>query len=92
VHDSVVAYVKHGYEDIWVDICIRAMTLDCREFLLRVYGYDVGEVELGIGSKIATHWGQGHERSFQSKQDGTIYEIVKVDGAKKKLPYNRGGP
>lgn len=91
VHDSVVAYVKQGYEDVWVDTCIRAMTIDCREFLQRVYGYDVGEVELGIGSKLATHWGHGDERSFQTSADGTIYEIRKVDGKKQKLPYSRGG-
>ena len=31
VHDSVVGYVN-GSESVWEDLCIRAMTIDCREF------------------------------------------------------------
>ena len=91
IHDSVVAYVRDGYEDVFTDICIRAMTIDCREFLKRVYGYDVGEVELGIGAKISTHWGQGDERSFQTTPAGVVHEILKVDGKKQKVPYYSGG-
>ena len=66
------------------------MTIDCREFLKRVYGYDLGEVELGIGSKLSTHWGKGDERSFQTTPDGVIYEIVKVGSSKQKVPYHTG--
>ena len=91
VHDSVVGYVKDGCESVWEDLCIRAMTIDCREFLKRVYGYDLGEVELGIGSKLSDHWGQGEERSFQTTPSGVVHEIVKVDGKKQKVPYSSGG-
>ena len=53
VHDSVVGYVKDGCESV-EDLCIRAMTIDCQEFWKRVYGYDLGEVELGMDQAIGS--------------------------------------
>lgn len=91
VHDSIKSWVKEGAEQTWIDLSIWAMTVGVRDFLKRVYNYDLGDVELGIGAKLGTRWGEGNERSFQTTKDGTVYEIVKVSGNKEKVLYSGGG-
>ena len=67
------------------------MTVGVREFLNRVYGYDLGDVELGIGAKIGPRWGVGDERSFQTTKAGVVYEVIKGASGKEKVLYSTGG-
>ena len=91
VHDSVICYVKPEARDAWLDLSIWALTIGCRDFLKRVYRYDVGEVELGIGAKLGTHWGVGEEQTYQTDAGGQVFEVVKSpDGKKQKVAVTRG--
>lgn len=91
VHDSIVSYVKPEAAEEWLRMSTWALTSGCRDFLLRVYKYDLGDVELGIGAKLGSHWGSGEEVTYQSTHDGVIYQVVKAsDGTKQKVVVNRG--
>lgn len=91
VHDSIVSYVKPEAAEEWLRMSTWALTSGCRDFLLRVYKYDLGDVELGIGAKLGSHWGSGEEVTYQSTHDGVIYQVVKApDGSKSKIVVNRG--
>lgn len=91
VHDSVVSYVKPEAKQAWLDLSVWALTDGCREFLKRVYRYDLGDVELGVGAKIGTHWGTGEEVTYQTDVAGVVFEIVKRAGVKQKVPVDRRG-
>lgn len=91
VHDSIVSYVKPEASAEWLRLSTWALTLGCREFLERVYKYDLGEVELGIGAKLGSHWGLGEETTYQTTRDGRIYQVVKApDGTRKKVVISGG--
>ena len=91
VHDSIVSYVKPEAAEEWLRMSTWALTSGCRDFLLRVYKYDLGDVELGIGAKLGSHWGSGEEVTYQSTHDGVIFQVVKTsDGRKQKVIVNRG--
>jgi len=91
VHDSIVSYVKPEAAEEWLRMSTWALTSGCRDFLLRVYKYDLGDVELGIGAKLGSHWGTGDEVTYQSTHDGVIFQVVKTsDGRKQKVIVNRG--
>lgn len=91
VHDSIIAEVRPDMVDVWLDLCLRAMTYAVYEFVSRVYGYSL-EVPLGLGAKIGERWGVGNERTFQLDRE-IMYEIVKdvESGAKKKIRHNGTG-
>lgn len=85
IHDSIVCEVRPDAVDAWRNACINSMVFATYEFLERVYDYKL-DVPLGIGAKIGERWSKGDERTFQN-ENGTVYEIVKVNGKKEKVPY-----
>lgn len=91
VHDSIVSYVKPEAKDKWLEQSTWALTIGCRDFIKRLYQYDLGAVELGIGAKLGSHWGQGEEVTYQSTHDGVVYQVVKApDGSKSKVLVSGG--
>lgn len=91
VHDSIVSYVKPEAEQEWLRMSTWALTSGCRDFLKRVYKYDLGTVELGIGAKLGTHWGTGEEVTYQTTHEGVVYQVVKgQDGRKTKVVVTGG--
>lgn len=91
IHDSIVAEVHKDSVDEWVRLCIETMCVTVREYFTKLYGYTLN-VSLGVGVKVGERWGSGEEVTYQTNNDGScVYEIVKVDGKKQKVPYSSGG-
>lgn len=87
VHDSIIAEVRPDRVELWRQLGIKAMVFATYEFLERVYGYRLN-VPLGIGEKTGERWGdkKAVEHTFQN-ENGVLYEIIKRDGRKEKVPY-----
>ena len=91
IHDSIVAEVHKDYVEEWKQLCIEVMCVTVRRYLKQLYGYTLN-VSLGVGVKVGERWGSGEEVTYQTNNDGScVYEIVKVDGKKQKVPYSSGG-
>lgn len=74
IHDSVAVKVKRGYFDAVLDVAKQSFTHDVYNHLLRVYKYKF-RVPLGLGAKVATHWGDTKvEFKFDVWPDGREVE------------------
>lgn len=69
VHDSIVAEVKRGYEDVFRALAKWALTEFAYDVIERLYGIKL-ECQLGCGVKIGTHWGKGDEVKYESSRTG----------------------
>ena len=56
IHDSIVCRVHKDCQEEFIAISKQALTYDVYEFLERIYGWRF-RVPLGMGVKIAKHWG-----------------------------------
>lgn len=69
IHDSIASKVHKDDVDDVKAVAKQALTYDVYEFLERVYCYKF-HVPLGLGSKVAQHWGEGSEESWDVWPDG----------------------
>lgn len=77
VHDSIVSRVKEEVVDEAMQIAKECLTTYVYEHLSTVYGYEFDQVPLGVGSKVAKHWGETKkEHVWSVSRDGTeTYEV-----------------
>ena len=70
IHDSIAAKIKRGTFEEVMDIAKQSFTYDVYDYLQRVYHYKF-RVPLGLGAKVATHWGDTKEEvKFDVWPDG----------------------
>lgn len=71
IHDSIVARLKKGDEQLFEDISARALTVDVFKFLKLVYNYEF-VVPLGAGIKVSRNWADTkNERTYNVFSDGS---------------------
>lgn len=70
IHDSIACKILKGYEEQVTEVAKQALTTDVYEFLRVVYKYNF-RVPLGLGAKVGTFWGKGHEKKWDIYRDGT---------------------
>jgi DNA polymerase I-like protein with 3'-5' exonuclease and polymerase domains len=70
VHDSIVAEVEPGYEELFKQVAKQAFTTDVYRYLERVYKLPTFSVPLGVGLKVGSHWGTGDEEQWNIWPDG----------------------
>jgi hypothetical protein len=63
IHDSAIAEIAPGEEDLWIELCKEAFTSHVFTYLQTVYGIKF-ICPLGIETKIGENWGTGEETSY----------------------------
>ena len=77
VHDSIISRVHKDHVEEAKGIANRCLTQDVFTFLKEIYNYEFTTV-LGVGSKIAKHWGDAKtEYVFELWPDGRVREQEK---------------
>jgi DNA polymerase-1 len=80
VHDSIVASFNKSKEDDFKRIATQSMTTDVYNFLRSNYHYEF-KTALGVGLKVATHWGDTKEETkLNVLSNGEVYEKPKEEG------------
>lgn len=67
IHDSILAEVPENEIDKYKR-CLIDCTVRVTELLRKIYGVDFN-VPLGVGVKVAEHWGEGDEEKFNGTED-----------------------
>lgn len=76
IHDSAAAKIREDVVEEVTEIAKRAFTTDVYEFLEKVYHYKF-RVPLGLGRKVAKHWGDTKEEAkWNVWPDGRIQEAA----------------
>lgn len=72
IHDSVAVRVHKDEVEVCKQIAKQAMTYDVYSYLEQVYNYTFDWVPLGLGIKVAKHWGDSKtEQAWDVTFDGT---------------------
>jgi len=74
VHDSAIAEIPPGEEELWQRLSAQAFTLDVYEFLDRVYGIDFN-VPLGVESGYGERWNSPDTEAIELnvERDGEMW-------------------
>lgn len=74
VHDSAIAEIAPGEEDLWQRLSVQCFTLDVYTYLEKVYGIHF-DVPLGAGITIGERWSSkdGIETEINVEPDGTYW-------------------
>jgi DNA polymerase-1 len=74
VHDSAIAEIPPGEEEMWQRLSVQAFTLDVYDFLENVYKIDF-DVPLGVESGAGSRWNSEDTESIELnvESDGTMW-------------------
>lgn len=75
VHDSVICEIHPDYVEQFKELAV-SIWAQVYRYLKMVYDFDFGEVPLGTGITIGTHWSEGEEEAYNVYSDGRVEEVA----------------